>query len=181
MTEPQPPQSAPEQSPLRLRPTPYIALAFGLGPAAGLTVLWLLQWLAASLDPGRRESDMPVEALLLFYVYLLVFGGAVCLVFELLFVAPLLAGFSRYRWRWLNGWTGALIGFALGFLPALAIALVAPIPDETLWGHPVRAAGQLTATGWLGALAGCSAVGMVGLTAAAVFRLLAVRREDGAP
>ena len=158
--------SAPQRSPLRLRRPADIALAFVLGPSAGLTVLFVLLLVVGVLDPGHALARVARLSLAFFYVYLLIFGGLVCLFVELVFITPLLAGFHRYRWRWLNGWTGALIGFALAFAPALLIVGLSP----TRVVH-------LSAPSWVAVVVASAAVGLVGLTAAGVFRLLAVRGD----
>ncbi len=155
------------RSRLQLRRPAEIAWAFVLGPTAGLTVLFLLLLLGGIVDPADAIRHVARLSLAFFYVYLLIFGGLVCLVVELVVITPLLMGFHRYRWVWLNGWTGALIGFALAFAPPLLLVMFAP-------GHP--AAGP----GWPATIIACAAVGVVGLTAAGVFRLLAVRRAESA-
>jgi hypothetical protein len=167
------------RSRLRLRPPPVVALGFCLGPAAGLSALWALMLVFTILDPRRSASPTQVLEFTFFWVYLLIFGGAVCLVVELLVVTPLLIGFRRHGWRWLNGWTGALIGFALAFVPALVVVALLPgPPDQTVWGMPTVVAGRHTAAGWAWALVGCAMVGMVGLVAAGVFRLIAVEPAE---
>ncbi len=167
------------QSRLRLRPGPHIVLALWLGAVAGLTVLWVLMLAYALMDPSRDDADAVLPTFAIFYVFLLVFGSVVGLIVEGIFVAPLLWGFQRYRWPWLNGWTGALIGFALAFALALPFAVLAPGPtDQTVWGTVTMAAGHRTPAGWRWALIGCAAVGVVGLVAAGVFRLIAVTAAD---
>jgi hypothetical protein len=155
------------QSSLHLRRPADIALAFVLGPTAGLTVLWLLMMAESIVDPAHGLAHVARLSLAFFYIYLLILGGFVCLVVELVVITPLLLGFHRYRWSWLNGWTGASIGFALAFLPTLLLVVLAP----TAAAH--RA-------GWLATIVACAAVGVVGLVAAGVFRLLAVRRAESA-
>jgi hypothetical protein len=162
-----PAHAAARQSPLRLRRPAEIAWAYVLGPTAGLTVLWLLMLIDSIVDPAHGLAHIARLSLAFFYIYLLIFGGLVCLAVELVVVTPLLVGFHRYRWRWLNGWTGALIGFALAFLPTVLLVVLAP----TRGGH--RAS-------WIATIAACAAVGAVGAVAAGVFRLLAVRRVDDA-
>jgi hypothetical protein len=170
----------PRRSRLRLRPAPVIALGFCLGPVAGLTVLWVLMLVYTILDPGRGNANDAALQFVIFYAYLLIVGGLVCLVFELLFVGPLLMGFHRDRWRWLNGWTGALIGFCLAFTPALLVVLLLPgPPDQTVWNMPTMVACHRTLAGWVWALVGCAAVGVVGLAAAAVFRVISVEVDPG--
>ena len=153
--------AARRDSPLRLRRPADIALAYVLGPAAGLTVFFVLILAAGVVDPTHGLYRVARLSLAFFYIYLLIFGGLICLVVELVVVTPLLMAFSRYRWRWLNGWSGAAIGFALAFAPALLVVELAPRPPEA---------------GWIETLLACAAVGVIGLVAAGVFRLLAVRR-----
>lgn len=162
-----PPAPARRRSPLQLRRPAEIAWAFVLGPTAGLTVLFILMLLEGVVDPAHALAHVARLSLAFFFIYLLIFGGFVCLLVELVVITPLLMGFHRYRWAWLNGWTGALIGFALAFAPTLLLVVLAPMPNA----HHA---------GWLATIAACAAVGVVGLTAAGVFRLLAVRREESA-
>jgi hypothetical protein len=171
----------PRRNPLKLRPPPFVALGYVLGPAAGLTVLWLLMLLDVIVEPGRGYSGMALLSFAFFYVYLIIIGVAVCVVFELVFITPLLVAFQRHRWRWLNGWTGALIGFALAFAASLlVIVLLLPAPDQTDWGMRTLIAGHRTAAGWWLALAASAVVGVVGLVAAGVFRVIAVQRDPEA-
>jgi hypothetical protein len=155
---------ASRQGRLVLRRPAEIAWAFVLGPTAGLTVLFVLMLAVGVADPTNGLARIPRMSLAFFYIYLLIFGGLVCLLVELVVVTPLLIGFHRHRWRWLNGWTGAAIGFGLAFLPTLLVVAFAPARG----GH----------TGWIGPIIASAAVGLVGLTAAGVFRLLAVHHED---
>ena len=148
-------------NPLRLRRPAEIAWAYVLGTTAGLTALFVLMLLAGVLDPSHAFARAARMSLAFFFIYLLIFGGLVCLAVELVVVTPLLVGFHRYRWRWLNGWTGALIGFTLAFTPAFLLAALAP----TRGPRP----------GWVELVAASAAIGVVGLVAAGVFRLLAVR------
>lgn len=157
--------AARHRSPLQLRRPAEIAWAYVLGPAAGLTVLFVLMLAVGVVDPAHGLARVARLSLAFFYIYLLIFGGIVCLVVELVVVTPLLLAFSRYGWRWLNGWSGAAIGFALAFLPTLLVVELAP---------------RETHGGLIATLIACAAVGVVGLVAAGVFRLLAVRRVDDA-
>ncbi len=154
------------RSRLRLRRPAEIALAFVLGPTAGLTLLWVLMLAGGALVFRHGFAPIARLSLAFFYIYLLMFGGLVCLVVELVVVTPLLVGFHRHRWRWLNGWTGALIGFLLAFAPALMLIVLAP-------------RGRAAGAGWIADILASAVVGVVGLTAAGVFRLLAVRTAAG--
>ena len=170
------------ESQLRLRRPADIALAFVFGPAAGLTVLWLVLLIDAIIEPSRGYHSLPTLSIAIFYVFLLIIGGFVCLVVELVFITPLLIGFHRYRWRWLNGWTLALIGFVLAFTPALLlVALSPPTPGSVRdWGMATLVNGHRTAAGWALTVLVCAVIGLVGVVAAGVFRLLAMRRVDPA-
>jgi hypothetical protein len=142
------------KSRLELRSISMIVLALLLGPIAGLSYLWLVQIVlpgSAAADPSRG-----VAAWLLYVVL----GGAMCLAVEAIVVAPILIGFQRYRWGWLNGATGAAIGFGLGFALWFAASIVSG-QDEAGW-----------------AKLGAESInpGVVGLIAAIVFRVIAVRR-----
>ena len=156
---------------LELRPPAVIAWAYVLGPTAGLTVLFLLMLIGAIFDTSHTLARVAGTSLAFFFIYLLIFGGLICLVVELVVITPLLVGFHRYGWRWLNGWTGALIGFALGFAPSLLLAARALVPYENY-------ARQAAAYMWGLAIVSSAAIGAVGAVAAGVFRLLAVRRVD---
>ena len=155
------PTNSDDRSPLRLKRPADIAWAFVLGPTAGLTALWLLMLADAIVDPAHGLAHVARMSLAFFLIYLLIIGGLICLIVELVFVTPLLVGFHRWRWRWLNGWTAALIGFALAFTPALLLVAFAPMRGPR--------------PGWIETVIACAAVGVVGLVAAGVFRLLAVR------
>ena len=170
------------ESQLRLRRPADIALAFVFGPAAGLTVLWLLILIDGIIEPRRGYNGIATLSLAIFYAFLLIVGGVICLFVELVFITPLLIGFHCYRWRWLNGWTLALIGFVLAFTPALLlVALSPPTPGNlTDWGMATLVNGHRTAAGWALTTAVCAVIGLVGVVAAGVFRLLAMRRVDGA-
>jgi hypothetical protein len=142
---------------LELRPLPYIAAGYVLGPIGGLTALWLL-WIA-SMVAGRLH---PWDHALMMWLYMIVVGGAICLAVELVAVTPLLIGFSRYRWRWINGWTAVVIGFLAG------AAIGSP---PLYWAFTMLGAQFSAGTAFVFPLM----LGMVGAVAALVFRLIAVR------
>ena len=147
-----------QRSRLELREDRSIGLAYIIGPAAGLLTLWL--WLVAFdfLGPafsfGRDLLVLP---------WLLTYGGLLCLLAELLIVTPMLIGFRRYRWSWLNGWTACALGFLLGALGPFAILSV-----------QISSGNQLHES-WNRAFGISAACGSVGLVIALTFRLLAVR------
>jgi hypothetical protein len=140
------------KSRLELRSIPMIALAFVVGPVIGLTCFWAIEVVV----PGVVLSD-PSRALAYWIAYVGL-GGAICLAVEAVVIVPILIGFQRYRWGWLNGWTAALIGAAVGAIFwTVALILTTPAPPMKL-------------------LTEAFDPGMVGLIAAIVFRLIAVRR-----
>ena len=147
------------RSRLRLKRPADIAWAFVLGPTAGLTALFVLMLISVMVGPSPGLQHAARLS-----VALLIFGGLVCLLVELVVITPLLVGF-RDRWRWLNGWSSALVGFALSFAPGLLLLSLLPKPSEV---RPEAAAWPMT-------IFAATVVGVIGLMAAGVFRLLAVR------
>jgi len=119
---------------------------------------------------------------------MIVLGGAACLAVELVVVTPLLLGYRRYRWKWLNGWSAVAIAITLGALCSLGWAFVdaaRPVPGYSDWGqngvaHFIN--GVRTAAGWQvwrdGLAPDAIGCGMVGGIAALVFRFVAVRIEQ---
>jgi len=143
------------KSQLELRSLSMIIFGLLLGPIVGLSYLWLVQIVL----PGSAAAD-PSRAVAAWLLYI-VLGGAMCLAVEAIVVAPILLGFRRYRWGWLNGASGAAIGFGLGFAFWFVASLISG-QDEGGWAK--LAARSLNP-------------GAVGLIAAVVFRLIAVRRS----
>lgn len=142
---------------LELRPLSYIAAGYVFGPIVGLTVLWLL-WIASTVA-GRLH---PWDHALMMWLFMIVVGGAICLLVELIAITPLLIGFRSYHWRWVNGWTAVAIGFLAG-------AVIGPPPvywTSTMIGARFFAGAVLVFP---------LILGMVGGVAALVFRLIAVR------
>ena len=95
-------------------------------------------------------------------------GVLVCLIAEFLFATPLLVGFSRYRWWWLNGWTACSIGFLIAFLPVFGFD-ASPASGEVVDGVVVGGGG------WISLLRGAAPWGLAGFVMALTFRLIAVR------
>jgi len=137
-------------SALELRSKRLIALAYVVGPAAGLTAWCGSRYFFAS---SYRADYFRPGAEGLWIVTVLV-GTAICLVVELLIVTPLLIAFNRYRWSWLNGRSAAVVGFLLG-------ALVGGL--NSTWSY-----------GWAHLLGEAATGGMVGAIAAIIFRIVAV-------
>jgi hypothetical protein len=143
---------------LGLRPLPCIAAGYALGPLAGLTVMWL-SWLAQSVSDPQFLWGLAFRIWLL----MIIVGGPVCLAVELAVVTPLLLGFRRYRWRWLNGWSALGAGFAVGTVfPLIAASLAHAARSE--WGL-------------YDAVQASAGFGAVGTASALVFRLIAVGNE----
>jgi hypothetical protein len=145
---------------LTLRSDRALLSAYLISPVAGLSALWLclliFDVMNSSLSLGRDLLVLP---------WLFMFGGAICFIAEFVVVTPLLVGFQRYRWRWLNGWSACAIGFFMGQLPWLIF-----VGGGILRGNPAR-------TTWFEAILQSFAVGIVGFVAALSFRLIAVRAE----
>jgi len=159
------------KSVLQLRSLPRIVTAYVLGPALGLTAWWVAVTstnLSAFHRPGALMGWFDG------WFGILLVGVPICLIVETVIIAPLLLGFVRFRWRWLNGWSGAAIGFLLGAAPWLALEAPYPSPSP----NPARAVwdlgGHWTAAGWAHVALDAALSGMVGLIAASVFRLIAM-------
>jgi hypothetical protein len=158
------------KSELELRSPLWIALAFILGPVCGL-----MAWLAIGLafDPDANLSLDP-------FLIVLVVGVPACLLVEVAVVIPILVGFRAFRWWWLNGWSAAAIGFllAVGGWAVLTQALPPPdgdAPPPDAW----QVMADVTLPGWMQVaamhVAAAAWWGVIGLVAALVFRLVAVR------
>ena len=84
---------------LQLRALPMIVVAYLVAPLVTVSALWLV-WYGPWASPGMAGLGGGEAWTMLWPA-----GVLVCLIAELLFATPLLVGFSRYRWWWLNGWT----------------------------------------------------------------------------
>jgi hypothetical protein len=154
-------------------------LGYVLAPVLALTALWLYL-VAPGLPPLAAEGFRAAEALTTWGLIVL-FGGWACLAVEMLIVTPILVGFKRYHWRWLNGWSAAAIGFALGAIPWLAFSAWPPPQAGAGYvvGHtPLIVDGERTLAGWGQIFHDSAMMGVVGLIAAATFRVIAVRRRE---
>ncbi|MFI4934668.1 MAG: hypothetical protein ACHP7N_08630 [Caulobacterales bacterium] len=78
------------------------------------------------------------------------FGLPICVAVELAVVTPLLVAFNRYRWRWLNTWSGAAVGFSLGALPWLLFITPQPTPspDQIPGSSTVCTRGHCATESW---------------------------------
>jgi hypothetical protein len=116
-----------------------------------------------------------------------IIGGAICLAVELVVVTPLLLAYRRYRWTWLNGWSGAALAFMVGAICSLGWAVFdanRSYAGYSEWGPNDVALflnGVRTEAGWgvwrAQLVPSAVAAGMVGAIAALVFRLVAIRTE----
>jgi hypothetical protein len=157
-----------------LRPMRYIIGAYFLAPIAGINSLWLfLLLLILFTQPSAASSFQAI------WVFVNVIGLILGLVIELVVVTPLLIGFHHWRWRWLNGWTGAALGFLTLAIPAAP--LFQPLQPHVVADHVSTVVHfSRSAGGWLADLAASSAAGAVGAVAALAFRLIAVRMAPAA-
>lgn len=160
-----------------LRSPPVIALAYFAGPLIGLTAYWAWSVAGALL---HSAADVDLAAVGNLWFLIVFFGGAACLLVEILVVTPLLIGFSRRQWSWMNLWTALVIGFACGALPYLLLSMAADAPGSgssySVGGVDLVVNGRRTLSGWLQVLRDAAMMGAVGVISAGVFRLIAIRR-----
>lgn len=132
--------------------------AYIIAPVAGLTALWLC---IVVYDLCGPNFSFGRDLLLLPWMYMM--GGFICAIVEIAIVTPLLLGFERHQWKWLNGWSACAIGFLL---------------SQSVW-FAIGAAEILgvnaTQTTWTEVTLQSAVVGVVGMVAALCFRLIAVR------
>jgi hypothetical protein len=165
------------KSRLQLRAFPMIVAAYLIAPLVTVSELWLL-WYGPWAVPTGMAWPQGGQA----WALLLLGGVPVCLLAELVFATPLLVGFSRRRWWWLNGWTACALGFLIAFLPIFALDTAGPVIGDTENGVVFAAHGVRTAAGWISLLRGDAPWGLAGFTMALTFRLIAVRTiEDEMP
>jgi hypothetical protein len=110
-----------------------------LAPIVGLTAGWLVlagpSLVTAFADLLFPRSIPPSAAFAHsvggFIVWLMLFGmlffgGMIGFFVELVLVTPLLIGYQRHRWAWLNGWSAVGLGSLVGLLSASATLGFAP-------------------------------------------------------
>ncbi len=166
-----------DRSELELRPLPRVLAGYVLAPVAGLTALWLV-WIV---------PNSPWLSALTIWGFMIVIGGAACLAIELAIVTPLLFGYRRYHWKWLNGWSAVAIAFAVGAICSLGwdvIEATRQYPGYSESGQNGVAYfidGVRTEAGWRiwreQLAPNAFAAGMVGAISALVFRLVAIRTK----
>jgi hypothetical protein len=166
-----------QTSRLQLRGLPMIVAAYAVAPLVAVSVAWLA-WYGPFASP--LNSAWPIGKTGAWQLMMLA-GTPICLAIELVVATPLLFGFSRWRWGWLNGWSACAIGFLLAFLPVFAVDAAAPAAGNVVNGVVFAANGARTLAGWISLASGDAPWGLAGLAVAVVFRLLAVRTVAAAP
>lgn len=163
-------------SKLVIRSRYRVALAYILGPLIGITAIYILTTI-----PDAYQPNVNFQAALMAWGLTLLFGGLLCLLVELLVIRPIIDFHQKTGGNWLNGCTGAALGFALGALPWFAFStweLMSPNYDELAAGALVASHAVTTTQDWVDAATEALEFGSVGVVAAVVFRLVAVRKAD---
>jgi hypothetical protein len=143
---------------LEFRDSKHVVMGYIIAPIAGLLSLWASIVAYDFLGPN---FNIVRDILILPWIFMV--GGFLCALVEIIIILPLVAGFSKYQWRWLNGWSASAIGFFLSAFPWLTFS-----GWHILSGSPAHSA-------WLEAILQSMACGLVGLVGAIVFRMIAVR------
>jgi hypothetical protein len=158
----------PVTNPLELRSTSLIGFGYLAAAFAGGLVgaVGLLPMVVADNETMSVTGFFGNVALI----------GLPCLVIELFLASPILVMYRYFRWRYLNLWTAALLGLAIGAAPAL-ILLNLPSLDSTLVPSGYFYLGRLTAEGYWRLLRGVAWSGSIGLASAVTLALFAVRRR----
>jgi len=147
---------------LTLKPLPWVVLAYVVAPVVAIAFLVGSMPVLMSLG-GPFDIRSLIGPMILFLIY----GLPVAVLFELVVLTPLLFGYRHFRWRWLNGWTGAALAFAIIAMAWILLTLVAA--QATI----------ITTATWLGLLGMAAWMGSAAAAGAVTFRLIAVRREPG--
>jgi hypothetical protein len=159
---------------LELRSWPWIVTAYFVVP--------MLVAIETTIRVATTRSVEPPHPWLM--ALFVAFIAAAVLLAELIFVTPILVGFSRYRWRWLNGWSGC----AIGALTAMSLAALTTsgwppgnmraTNDKAVY-ISVEANGALRVqTSWGTFLSYQVQGAVIGAGIALTFRLLAARVAD---
>ena len=131
---------------LELRAPADVTKAFVLSPLAAVGAFWLCVTVLGAFEP---HGGMLMGLILL--PWLLIFGGLLAVILELLVALPLVIAMRRYRWRWMNWGAVVAIGFLTGALPVAVLGV-----DWTDLRHSVLD------TPALASLAGFGVTGIVG-------------------
>jgi hypothetical protein len=158
-----------------LRPQPWIAAGYVAAPVVVATLLWLR--LVVPPLPHGGLGRLTLQELASFWVQLLFYGGGFCLLVLLALTAPMLVRLSQGGATWLSGKVAVAIGFAVGFLPTFVVEALPPKPHTSalISGQWVVVNGHRTWEGWKYIVWDALTVGLIGLAAALVFRLLVVK------
>jgi len=105
-------------------------------------------------------------------------ASTVGLVLELTIVSALLVAFDKYRWPWLNGWTGAALGFVIGASSWFVLAgyLLGGLAPAEIDGGVEALRMETADEATIRAIRAMLTFGAAGLVSAVVFRGIAVRR-----
>ena len=130
----------------------------------------------AALARALAASHFQAELVWLLVLFCGLSAAAV-LAAELVFVTPILVGFSRYRWRWLNGWSGGAVGIMTAMLVTGLLQGGLPTANIHQTTITIAANGALTVqTSWTDFLVSQAEAAILGLFIALTFRILAVRK-----
>ena len=146
---------------LVLGPRSDVVKAFVLSPFPAIATVWLCGVIGSVV-----ARDFRIGLALLLIPWMLLFGMVLSVILELIVVVPLVAGFRRYRWRWVNRGSVALIGFLTGALPVAGIVALSPTGGGAL---PALNDLQLVVV-----------FGLAGVAGAQTFAWIATKPADGA-
>jgi hypothetical protein len=157
---------------LELRSFPFVLLAYLAAPLVALSVYSVTLIAPAILAPNFSATQA-----LGIWLLVVLYGSAFALVVEVVIVTPLLLAWRHFRWAWLNGWSGGLIGFLTAAVPFLMFEGRPPSPGEgsSAGGIDFVVDGHRTLAGWQHVVTDAFSIGCVGIAAAIVFRFVAVR------
>jgi hypothetical protein len=146
------------QNRLELRSLPAVAAAYIIAPVAGgLT----LEATFAGKAMLQRAFGQELQRVLVAVLWV----AMPALVIEILFITPLLIGYRKYRWPWLNGWVAAGVGFVFATLLGVFVVVSSSNGPLTFLSVAQRAL----------------AFAPVGIACALTFRLVAVRVKVNEP
>lgn len=143
------------RSRLELRGSQAVISAYLIAPVVAISVLLSNEALKGDIDLKLTGADI-IDGAVGFLTF-----WCIAVILELFVVSPLLWGFVRFKWSWLNTWSCALFGFLMGsLLPGLLRLGFVPVSDLA---------------GLLQFFSAIMPWGLAGLTGAVAFRLVAVR------
>ena len=162
-------------SSIELKSNLAIGLAYLIAAIAGACALGAQILIMTSLETPRSSLlNNPFSI----FISAAIFGVILCLCVEVILVTPLIIGFRRFKWGWVNPFTGITIGFLLGAVPAFLVFLI-PFEGELDVAMGYFAHGFPTWAGWMRAASDGLIFGFVGAVSAAVFWAIAIRSSAG--